>query len=64
MIGICTVYADNPSLTVKYEKRREERRKAGKDANALRIVVDSKAKTPVGACNFKQRRRKTTNCGF
>ncbi len=49
MIGIGTVYADNPSLTVKSEKRREERRKAGKDANPLRIVVDSKAKTPVDA---------------
>ena len=49
MIGIGTVSADNPSLTVKSEKRREERRKAGKDANPLRIVVDSKAKTPVDA---------------
>jgi len=49
MIGIGTVLADNPSLTVKSEKRREERRKAGKSANPLRIVVDSKAKTPVDA---------------
>ena len=49
MIGIGTVSADNPSLTVKSEKRREERRKVGKDENPLRIVVDSKAKTPVDA---------------
>ncbi len=49
MIGIGTVSADNPSLTVKSEKRREERRKVGEDENPLRIVVDSKAKTPVDA---------------
>ncbi|MEA1957675.1 MAG: 2,5-diamino-6-(ribosylamino)-4(3H)-pyrimidinone 5'-phosphate reductase [Euryarchaeota archaeon] len=49
MIGIGTVSADNPSLTVKSEKRREERRKSGKGENPLRIVVDSKAKTPVDA---------------
>ena len=49
MVGIGTVLADNPSLTVKSEKRREERRKARKDENPLRIVVDNKARTPVDA---------------
>jgi len=49
MVGVGTVLADNPSLTVKSEKRREERKRAGKDENPLRIVVDSKARTPVDA---------------
>jgi len=47
MVGIGTILADNPSLTVKSEKRREERRKARKEENPLRIVVDNKARTPV-----------------
>ena len=49
MVGIGTILADNPSLTVKSEKRREERRNARKDENPLRIVVDNKARTPVDA---------------
>jgi len=49
MVGVGTVLADNPSLTVKSENRREERKRAGKDENPLRIVVDSKARTPVDA---------------
>jgi 2,5-diamino-6-(ribosylamino)-4(3H)-pyrimidinone 5'-phosphate reductase len=49
MVGIGTVLADNPSLTVKSENRREERKSAGKDENPLRIVVDSRARTPVDA---------------
>lgn len=49
MVGIGTVLADNPSLTVKSEERREERKRAGKDENPWRIVVDSTAKTPVDA---------------
>jgi len=49
MVGVGTVLADNPSLTLKSEKRREERRKARKDKNPLRIVVDNKARTPVDA---------------
>ena len=49
MVGIGTVLADNPSLTVKSEKRREKRKRAGKDDNPWRIVVDSTARTPVDA---------------
>jgi len=49
MVGIGTVLADNPSLTVKSKKRREERKAAGKDENPIRIVVDSRARTPVDA---------------
>jgi len=49
MVGIGTVLADNPSLKVKSEERREERKRAGKDENPWRIVVDSTARTPVDA---------------
>ncbi len=49
MVGVGTVLADNPSLTVKSENKREERKIAGEDENPLRIVVDSKARTPVDA---------------
>ena len=49
MVGIGTVLADSPSLTVKSKKRREERKSAGQGENPLRIVVDSEARTPVDA---------------
>ncbi|MFA5346858.1 MAG: 2,5-diamino-6-(ribosylamino)-4(3H)-pyrimidinone 5'-phosphate reductase [Methanoregula sp.] len=46
MVGIGTVLADDPSLTVKSEECREYRRKHGWDENPLRIVVDSSGRTP------------------
>ncbi len=49
MVGIGTVLADDPSLTVKSEIRRADRLKAGKAENPLRVVVDSKARTPIDA---------------
>jgi 2,5-diamino-6-(ribosylamino)-4(3H)-pyrimidinone 5'-phosphate reductase len=49
MVGIGTVLADNPSLTVKSKKNRERRKEAGKDENPIRIVVDSTARTPFDA---------------
>jgi len=49
MVGIGTVLADNPSLTVKAVQRREARKKAGKEENPWRVVVDSKARTPLDA---------------
>jgi len=49
MVGIGTVLADDPSLTVKSKNRREERKSAGQGENPLRIVVDSEARTPVDA---------------
>ncbi len=49
MVGIGTVLADNPSLTVKSEQRKEDRKIAGKDENPLRIVIDSRTRTPVDA---------------
>jgi len=49
IVGIGTVLADNPSLTVKSPALREERRRAGKDEDPVRVVVDSQARTPPGA---------------
>ncbi len=46
MVGIGTVLADNPSLTVKSSKRREERVNSGLPENPVRVVVDSLARTP------------------
>jgi len=49
MVGIGTVLADNPSLTVKSDELKRERARAGKAENPVRIVVDSRARTPVDA---------------
>jgi len=49
LVGIGTVLADNPSLTVKSEELREKRVKAGKTPNPLRVILDSKARTPINA---------------
>ncbi len=49
MVGIGTVLADNPSLTVKSKERREDRKQAERDENPIRIVVDSRARTPIDA---------------
>jgi 2,5-diamino-6-(ribosylamino)-4(3H)-pyrimidinone 5'-phosphate reductase len=54
MVGIGTVLSDNPSLTVKSEKRREKRRAQGLPENPVRIVVDSLARTPIDADIFKK----------
>jgi 2,5-diamino-6-(ribosylamino)-4(3H)-pyrimidinone 5'-phosphate reductase len=49
MVGIGTVLADNPSLTVKSGDLRGERISAGKAENPVRIVVDSRGRTPLSA---------------
>jgi 2,5-diamino-6-(ribosylamino)-4(3H)-pyrimidinone 5'-phosphate reductase len=49
MVGIGTVLADDPSLTVKSPALMAERRERGKDENPVRIVVDSRARTPTDA---------------
>ena len=54
MVGIGTVLADDPSLTVKSEERRERRVARGKDENPARIVVDSNARIPLTADIFKK----------
>jgi 2,5-diamino-6-(ribosylamino)-4(3H)-pyrimidinone 5'-phosphate reductase len=54
MVGIGTLLADNPSLTVKSEERRNKRLEKGLDENPVRIVVDSNARTPLDADIFKK----------
>ncbi|MDD1681445.1 MAG: 2,5-diamino-6-(ribosylamino)-4(3H)-pyrimidinone 5'-phosphate reductase [Methanoregula sp.] len=49
MVGIGTVLADDPSLTVKGEECRERRRNRGVDEHPARIVVDSRARIPLTA---------------
>ena len=46
MVGIGTVLADDPSLTVKSEECRKYRRNHGWDENPVRIVVDSSGRIP------------------
>lgn len=54
MVGIGTVLADDPSLTVKSAQRREKRVADGKEENPIRIIVDSHARTPIDADIFKK----------
>jgi len=54
MVGIGTVLADDPSLTIKSEERRKRRVAEGKSENPARIVVDSKARIPLTADVFKK----------
>ncbi|ADC65418.1 2,5-diamino-6-hydroxy-4-(5-phosphoribosylamino)pyrimidine 1-reductase [Ferroglobus placidus DSM 10642] len=49
MVGIGTVLADNPKLTVKSDELRKKRVLEGKPENPLRVVVDSKARIPEDA---------------
>lgn len=54
MVGIGTVLADDPSLTVKSESRRAARKADGREENPVRVVVDSQAKIPIDADIFKK----------
>lgn len=49
MVGIGTVLADDPSLTVKSEANRKARISAGKPGHPIRVVVDSAARIPLTA---------------
>jgi 2,5-diamino-6-(ribosylamino)-4(3H)-pyrimidinone 5'-phosphate reductase len=49
MVGIGTVLADDPSLTVKSEELRKWRFSKGLEENPVRVVVDSAARTPPDA---------------
>ncbi len=54
MVGIGTVLADDPSLTVKSGQLRSEHKKRCGSEDPARIVVDSMARTPVDADIFKK----------
>ncbi|PSP31638.1 2,5-diamino-6-(ribosylamino)-4(3H)-pyrimidinone 5'-phosphate reductase [Halobacteriales archaeon QH_10_67_22] len=49
MVGVGTVLADDPSLTVDDPDRRTEREAAGKPENPARVVADSRMRTPADA---------------
>ncbi len=46
MVGVGTVLADNPKLTIKSEELKQTRLSQGKPANPIRVVVDSNARIP------------------
>lgn len=49
MVGVGTVLADNPKLTIKSEELKQIRLSQGKPKNPIRVVVDSNARTPPNA---------------
>jgi len=49
MVGIGTVLADDPSLTVKDPALKAARVARGQDENPVRVVVDSRGRTPIEA---------------
>ncbi|WP_247728432.1 2,5-diamino-6-(ribosylamino)-4(3H)-pyrimidinone 5'-phosphate reductase [Halovivax limisalsi] len=49
VVGVGTVLADDPSLTVKDADRRQARADAGREANPARVVADSTGRTPADA---------------
>lgn len=49
MVGVGTVLADDPSLTVKSDERREGRTATGRTPNPARVVADSRGRTPTDA---------------
>jgi len=49
MVGVGTILADNPSLTVKSPDHRKTRVDAGLPENPVRVIVDSEARTPPDA---------------
>jgi len=49
IVGVGTVLADDPGLRVKSSELREARREKGRPEDPLRIVADSRARTPLSA---------------
>lgn len=49
MVGIGTVLADDPSLTIKSDENRLMRTAEKKNEHPIRVVVDSRARTPLTA---------------
>jgi 2,5-diamino-6-(ribosylamino)-4(3H)-pyrimidinone 5'-phosphate reductase len=46
MVGIGTVLADDPSLTIKSPDLKKERLDGGRPEHPVRVVIDSRARTP------------------
>jgi 2,5-diamino-6-(ribosylamino)-4(3H)-pyrimidinone 5'-phosphate reductase len=49
MVGVGTVLADDPSLTLDSEERKQARRDRGDPENPARVVADSRVRTPPDA---------------
>jgi len=49
MVGVGTVLADDPSLTLDSQRRRTERQARGDPADPARVVADSRLRTPPDA---------------
>lgn len=49
LVGVGTVLADDPSLTVKDERLRERRQQEDRSVNPARVIADSHVRTPPGA---------------
>ncbi|WP_277555594.1 2,5-diamino-6-(ribosylamino)-4(3H)-pyrimidinone 5'-phosphate reductase [Halobaculum limi] len=49
LVGVGTVLADDPHLTLDEEDRRVQRLRAGRSGNPARVVADSRARTPTDA---------------
>ena len=49
LVGVGTVLADDPHLTLDVEDRRVQRLRGGRSGNPARVVADSRARTPVDA---------------
>ncbi len=60
VVGVGTVLADDPSLTVKSTDRQQARRERGEPANPARVVVDSSGRTPLEAAVLDD--RAATHC--
>jgi 2,5-diamino-6-(ribosylamino)-4(3H)-pyrimidinone 5'-phosphate reductase len=55
MVGVGTVLADDPSLTLDSETLREERAARGESPNPARVVADSRVRTPPGSAVLDDR---------
>ncbi len=49
LVGVGTVLADDPHLTLDVEDRRVQRLRGGRPGNPARVVADSRARTPADA---------------
>ncbi|WP_435064725.1 2,5-diamino-6-(ribosylamino)-4(3H)-pyrimidinone 5'-phosphate reductase [Halobaculum sp. EA56] len=49
LVGVGTVLADDPHLTLDEEDRRVQRLRSGRSGNPARVVADSRARTPTDA---------------
>ncbi|MDZ5812290.1 2,5-diamino-6-(ribosylamino)-4(3H)-pyrimidinone 5'-phosphate reductase [Halorubrum sp. AD140] len=49
LVGVGTVLADDPHLTLDEEDRRVQRLRSGRPGNPARVVVDSRGRTPTDA---------------